>query len=152
MLGKDESEGGPLTPVVQVGIASWGKGCADHRFPSVFTRISDVADWVKDSVCARTGELCPNSKSGKNTKTKKQADKCIKVPTFAPWPTFSPTVTAQPVTPYPTNPPTITNPPFTGSPFAPWPTWSPTTFPTDWPTWMPTQGEQYYLSSTIHHS
>ena len=142
MLGKDEPEGGPLTPAVQVGIASWAKFCADDRYPSIFTRISDVADWVKDTVCARTGELCLNSKSGKvakaKNKTMKTNDKCVKVPTFAPWPTFSPTITAQPYTPWPTNPPTIT-----AQPFTPWPTYDYTPWPTytstNWPTWTPTE-------------
>ncbi len=98
----------------QVGILSWGKDCADPRFPDVFTRISDVVDWVKGTVCARTGELCLKSKSGKNSKTKKMYDKCVKLPTFAPWPTYSPTITAQPYSQFP----------FYVS--------------TNWPTWMPT--------------
>eukprot|EP00804_Cyclotella_cryptica_P010848 CCRYP_008784-RA/>CCRYP_008784-RA protein AED:0.04 eAED:0.04 QI:129/1/1/1/1/1/3/505/385 len=138
VLGNIEPESGLLTPVVQVGIASWGKACADDRFPNVFTRISDVADWVKDTVCERTGELCPLSKSGKNAKTKKSYEKCIKVPTFAPWPTFSPTLTAQPNTPWPTNPPTVTAQPYTQLPtfdYTPWPS-------TNWPTWMPTNSPE----------
>lgn len=131
MLGKGEPEGGPLTPVVQVGIASWAKACADDRYPSVFTRISDVADWVKDTVCSRTGELCPNSKSGKMAKTKnKTNEKCVKVPTLAPWPTYSPTITASPNTPWPTYRPTVT-----AQPSTPWPTFT----STNWPTWMPTK-------------
>ena len=134
MLGKGEPDGGPITPVVQVGIVSWANGgCANHRFPGVYTRVSEIADWVKDTVCARTGELCRTSKSGKNSKAKKKFDKCIKVPTFAPWPTYSPTITAQPYTPWPTHSPTIT-----AQPYTPWPNISP---PTDWPTWVPTAGK-----------
>ena len=77
MLGKGEPEEGPQNPIVQVGIVSWGgtRKCYDPRFPSVFTRISDVADWVKGTVCARTGELCnKNSKASKNSKTQKYED------------------------------------------------------------------------------
>jgi hypothetical protein len=135
VLGKPE--GGPLTPVVQVGIASWAYGCADHRYPSVFTRISDVAEWVKDTVCARTAELCTHSKSGKNSKTKKVYDECIKVPTFAPLPTYSPTITAQPYTLWLTYPPTITAQPYTH-----WPTYS----YTNWPTWIPTACKFHFYS------
>lgn len=117
MLGNGGAEGGAQTPVVQVGIASWAKGCADHRFPSVFSRMSEVADWVKGTVCSRTGELCNYSKSGKNSKAKKTSEKCVKEPTF------SPTITAPPFTPRPTYSPTITAPPYS---YSKWPTWMPT--------------------------
>jgi secreted trypsin-like serine protease len=61
------SSGGPLNLLgpngepsnTQVGIVSWGVvGCYHQAFPSVFTRVSEVADWVKETVCARKGELC----------------------------------------------------------------------------------------------
>ena len=125
--------GGPITLLdsnIQVGIVSFGSWkCYDHRFPNGFTRVSEVADWVKETVCAKVGELCKQSKSGKNSKgqRKKYPDTCVPVPTeapSAPWPTWSPTATAQPTT--------------TPQPFTPWPTWSPT-YTTDWPTWMPTK-------------
>ena len=49
---------------VQVGIVSFGAGsCYNHRFPNGFARVSEVADWVKETVCSKTGELCkPYSK------------------------------------------------------------------------------------------
>jgi len=121
VLGKGEPEEGPQNPIVQVGIvSSWGtRKCYDPRFPSVFTRISDVADWVKDAVCARTGELCSkNSKASKNSKTYKYEDTCVKFPTLPPGaaPTTAvPTVTAPPATAYPT---------YIPSTFLP--TWTPT--------------------------
>ncbi len=88
-----------------------------------------MADWIKDSVCERTGELCKNSKSGKNSKTKKMYPNCVKVPTYAP------TVTAQPITPFPTYAPTVTAEPIT-------------TYPTTtWPTWMPTNSEGMFVLS-----
>jgi len=120
VLGKGGQDGGPQSPVVQVGIFSWvTRRCTDHRFPDGFTRVSKVADWVKDTVCQRTGELCKSSKSGKNSKTKKIHPNCIKVPTDSPtdFVTQGPTVTAQPITPIPTYMPTTQ---------------------TQWPTWMPT--------------
>ncbi len=62
----------PTTPVVQVGIVSFGGYddpsfiCANPEYPVVYTRVSAVADWIKKTVCAKTGELCQNSsKAGK---------------------------------------------------------------------------------------
>lgn len=145
-MGRPESEGGgPESPVIQVGIVSWGIiWYMDPRFPSVFTRVSEVshscycplvksfltqfdvfvcqvADWVKETVCERTGELCRSSKAGKTSKTKKTYPNCAKVPTYAP------TVTPQPITPFPTYAPTVTAPPITPYPTYLWPTWMPTT-------------------------
>ena len=118
VLGKGEPDGGPLSPVVQVGIhAGSHQRCVNHRLPNVLTRVSMVADWVKDTVCQRMGELCKSSKSGKNSKTKKIHPNCVKVPTDSPtyFVTQKPTATAQPITPIPTYMPTT-----------PWPTWMPT--------------------------
>ena len=121
-----ESEGGISN--VQVGIVSWGIGCGFKAFPGVYTRVSEVADWVKETVCARKGELCKQSKAGKVSKMSK-----LKYPdTCNPIPTPSPTVTAQPATDYPTWIPTTTVYPSSSTNyptfrFTPFPSWMPTT-------------------------
>ena len=101
------------------------------------TRISSVADFLSETVCERTGELCNmSSKSGKQSKGGKSGkgsirrlepksgkgskkgygDACVKKETFAPTTeTMTPTTTPAPYTPYPSYAPTM-----------PWPTWMPT--------------------------
>jgi hypothetical protein len=75
--GKDACQGdsgGPLmlnnansnlrTNPVQVGIVSFGAGCADPDYPGVYTRVSYYADWIKKQIkCARKGAFCPCSDS-----------------------------------------------------------------------------------------
>ncbi|XP_045136079.1 serine protease 30-like [Portunus trituberculatus] len=58
--GKDTCQGdsgGPLvqnyfSKYVQVGITSWGFGCADAGSPGVYTRVSKFLDWI----CANTAD------------------------------------------------------------------------------------------------
>jgi secreted trypsin-like serine protease len=60
----------------QVGIVSFGIGCAD-QYPGVYTRISYYEEWIKETVCSRpehaTKELCGSSKSSKSTKSSSSA-------------------------------------------------------------------------------
>ncbi|KAL3771949.1 hypothetical protein ACHAWU_009372 [Discostella pseudostelligera] len=64
-VGEDSCQGdsgGPLvtrsinsatgeTVDVQVGIVSWGIGCASPNFPGVYSRISTGYDWIREQVC-----------------------------------------------------------------------------------------------------
>jgi len=48
--------GGPLVKVdgdthTQIGVVSWGKGCAEKKYPSVYSRVSEEIDWMKQVIC-----------------------------------------------------------------------------------------------------
>lgn len=59
--------GGPLvirsdSGDIQVGVVSWGFGCAHDDFPGVYSRVSAKYDWIKQQVCE--GSSAPPSSFG----------------------------------------------------------------------------------------
>ena len=45
--------GGPLIDKatgVQVGVVSWGYGCADSRYPGVYAKVQDQKDWIQSYI------------------------------------------------------------------------------------------------------
>lgn len=59
--------GGPLVakgrggdPDVQVGVVSWGAGCADENFPGVYARVSSAYEWIRAEVCEKSLDPPPS--------------------------------------------------------------------------------------------
>lgn len=64
--GEDACQGDSGGPLVykshkghlQVGIVSWGHGCADKDFPGVYAKVSAEYDWIRKMVC-RESDVWP---------------------------------------------------------------------------------------------
>lgn len=62
--GKDSCQGDSGGPIisqgantaedVQVGVVSWGRGCACDNYPGVYARISEKIDWINDQIANGT--------------------------------------------------------------------------------------------------
>jgi trypsin len=54
---KDSCQGDSGGPLIsgngkQVGVVSWGIGCASPDFPGVYAKVSEAYDWIESTICS----------------------------------------------------------------------------------------------------
>jgi len=98
---------------VQLGIVSFGVGCANPDFPGIYARLSDQYDWLRDSVC-ELSQYPPEDYVCYPTPNPTVAPSVA--PTFSPSAGPSPSPTFSPTTVSPTSSPSAS--PATAAPVA----------------------------------
>jgi len=103
--GLDACQGDSGGPMVdsngrQVGIVSWGRGCARADAFGVYTRVSYFRDWIEEEICDRSSFARAYGYCGS-----------IQTPEPTPQPTLEPTPTPEPGSPPTTRRPTANPPP-----------------------------------------
>jgi hypothetical protein len=112
--------GGPLVMTgggadLQIGVVSWGLGCALDQFPGVYARVSRAYDWIRDEVCfgseyaSEAGFDCSDGGDSDGNGDGNSITPVSPMPTYSPSADLEIIINADPPTYPPTNEPI--NPP-----------------------------------------
>ena len=55
----------------KIGVISWGKSCADEKWPGVYANVSVALRWIGDHT--RDATYCQRADDGERTKRKSQS-------------------------------------------------------------------------------
>jgi len=62
----EADSGGPILVKgtnIQIGLVSWGNGCANPTFPGIYARVSSAIEWIDEKVCTNLApDECVNGK------------------------------------------------------------------------------------------
>ena len=94
--GRDSCQndsGGPLVvpdpsgDFIQVGVTSFGRGCASPNFYGVYTRVSSFTDWIQSKTGIAIGETATATPAPTNTPAPTDTPVPVDTPTAVPTPT-----------------------------------------------------------------